>query len=206
MTSKAITAIVLSMTLSTSGFASAQGTNDRDRPDRVDRAEGSRQQERSGNRGPVVNNAPSRSSQHAQNTPPGHNNPPPRVNERNHNNPPGQRGYNNAPGQHGYNNPPGQRGYNNPPGHRGYNNQPYHNAPQVYPNARHGERGVGPGYRYYRGDRLPLESRRRQYVVEDWRGHHLTPPPRGYHWVQSGGDYVLVAIATGIILQILLSN
>lgn len=176
MNSKAITAIVLSMTLSASGFASAQGNNDRDRLDRVDRVQGAHSQEHPGSRGPVVNNAPSRSSRHAENTPPGHNNPP------------------------------GQRGYNNPPGQRGYNNQPYHNAPQVYPNARHGERGVGPGYRYYRGDRMPLESRRRQYVVEDWRGHHLTPPPRGYHWVQSGGDYVLVAIATGIILQILLSN
>jgi Ni/Co efflux regulator RcnB len=29
--------------------------------------------------------------------------------------------------------------------------------------------------------------------------------PRGYHWVQAG-DYVLVAIATGIIVQLLLNN
>lgn len=31
-------------------------------------------------------------------------------------------------------------------------------------------------------------------------------PPRGYHWAQSGGDYLLVAIATGVILQLLLNN
>ena len=31
-------------------------------------------------------------------------------------------------------------------------------------------------------------------------------PPRGYHWVQNGPDYVLVAIATGIIAQILLNH
>jgi Ni/Co efflux regulator RcnB len=43
-------------------------------------------------------------------------------------------------------------------------------------------------------------------VVEDWRGHRLSAPPRGYHWVQTGADYVLVAIATGVILQLLLSN
>lgn len=43
-------------------------------------------------------------------------------------------------------------------------------------------------------------------MVEDWRGHHLNTPPRGYHWVQSGADYVLVAIATGVILQLLLAN
>ena len=46
----------------------------------------------------------------------------------------------------------------------------------------------------------------RQYVVEDWRGHRLSAPPRGYHWVQVGADYVLVAVATGIILQMMLAN
>jgi Ni/Co efflux regulator RcnB len=65
-------------------------------------------------------------------------------------------------------------------------------------------RGAGPGHNFYRGDRLPWEYRQRTYVVEDWRGHHLSAPPRGYHWVQAGGDYVLVAIATGVILQLLL--
>lgn len=65
-------------------------------------------------------------------------------------------------------------------------------------------RGAGPGHDFYRGDRLPWEYRQRTYVVEDWRGHRLSAPPRGYHWVQTGGDYVLVAIATGVILQLLL--
>jgi Ni/Co efflux regulator RcnB len=69
-----------------------------------------------------------------------------------------------------------------------------------------GERGAGPDHSYYRGQRLPAEYRSRQYVVEDWRGHHLSAPPRGYHWVQSGADYVLVAIATGVILQLLLNH
>ncbi len=68
------------------------------------------------------------------------------------------------------------------------------------------ERGAGPDRSFYRGQRLPPQYRTRQYVVEDWRGHHLSAPPRGYHWVQSGGDYLLVAITTGIIMQLLLSN
>jgi Ni/Co efflux regulator RcnB len=51
-----------------------------------------------------------------------------------------------------------------------------------------------------------MEYRGYRYVVEDWRGHQLTAPPRGYHWVQAGRDYVLVAIATGVILQLLLNN
>jgi Ni/Co efflux regulator RcnB len=68
------------------------------------------------------------------------------------------------------------------------------------------ERGAGPSHSFHRGDRLPPEYRNRQYVVDDWRGHHLNAPPRGYHWVQTGGDYVLVAISTGIILNFLLGN
>lgn len=68
------------------------------------------------------------------------------------------------------------------------------------------ERGAGPDHRFHRGDRLPPEYHNRNYVVDDWRGHHLRAPPRGYHWVQIGGDYVLVAIATGIIMQLLLNH
>ena len=68
------------------------------------------------------------------------------------------------------------------------------------------ERGAGPNHDFRRGDRLPREYRNRQYVVDDWRGHRLSAPPRGYHWVQTGGDYVLVAITTGVILQLLLNN
>ena len=71
---------------------------------------------------------------------------------------------------------------------------------------RRDQRGAGPNHDFHRGQRLPAEYRHRQYVVDDWRGHHLSAPPRGYHWVQTGGDYVLVAIATGIIMQLLLSN
>jgi Ni/Co efflux regulator RcnB len=67
-------------------------------------------------------------------------------------------------------------------------------------------RGADSNRNFHRGGRLPQEYRNRQYVVEDWRGHHLSAPPRGYQWVQAGGDYVLIAIATGIIAQILLSQ
>lgn len=71
---------------------------------------------------------------------------------------------------------------------------------------RRDERGAGPNQDFRRGDRLPPEYRGRYYVVDDWRGHRLSQPPRGYHWIQTGGDYVLVAITTGIILQILLNH
>ena len=90
-----------------------------------------------------------------------------------------------------------------------YRAQPQHDARgfgRGHNEEMRGGRGAGPNHEYYRGDRLPAEYRNRQYVVEDWRGHNLSAPPRGYHWVQSGGDYVLVAIATGVILQLLLGR
>lgn len=58
----------------------------------------------------------------------------------------------------------------------------------------------------HRGGQLPMEYRSRSYVVDDWRGHRLSAPPRGYQWVQAGNDYLLVAITTGIIASILLNQ
>jgi Ni/Co efflux regulator RcnB len=69
-----------------------------------------------------------------------------------------------------------------------------------------GEMGAGPRHDMRRGEHLSDEYRSRQYVVDDWRGHRLRQPPRGYHWVQAGSDYVLVAIGTGIIADILLNH
>lgn len=80
------------------------------------------------------------------------------------------------------------------------------NQSRGYGNDHRYERGAGPDHNFHRGARMPYEYRTRQYVVEDWRGHRLSAPPRGYHWVQSGSDYLLVAITTGIILQMLLNN
>jgi Ni/Co efflux regulator RcnB len=69
---------------------------------------------------------------------------------------------------------------------------------RYYYNAR------GPEFR--RGAYLPREYRHRQYVVVNHRAHRLAPPPGGQQWVQVGGDYVLVAIATGIIASIILAR
>ena len=62
------------------------------------------------------------------------------------------------------------------------------------------------GAEWRRGGHVPNQYRSKQYVVNDWRGHHLNAPPRGHQWVQVGGDYVLVAIATGVIVQLLLNQ
>jgi Ni/Co efflux regulator RcnB len=66
--------------------------------------------------------------------------------------------------------------------------------------------GAGPNHDLRRGGRLPANYRNRQYVVNDYRSHNLRPPPRGYHWVQTGGDYVLAAIATGVITDLIINS
>lgn len=117
--------------------------------------------------------------------------------------PPGMRVYP-APGQPSYQQP-GRPGYQQP-GRPGYQ-QP--GRPGYAPRAdgrRYNEYGAGPDHNFHPGDRLPPEYRNYNYVVNDWRGHHLSPPPPGYQWVQTGADYVLIAIATGLIVQLLLSN
>lgn len=80
--------------------------------------------------------------------------------------------------------------------------------------AREDRRDAREARRYYnarssefrRGGRLPGELRQRHYVVNDWRRHHLAAPPRGHQWVQVGPDYVLAAVATGIIVNMVLSR
>jgi Ni/Co efflux regulator RcnB len=68
-------------------------------------------------------------------------------------------------------------------------------------------RDVRYDYRAWRrGDRLPRYYRD-QYVVVDYRRHGLRAPPRGYHYVRDDrGDYLLVGIATGVILGLILAD
>lgn len=69
-----------------------------------------------------------------------------------------------------------------------------------------GYHGAGPDHRWVKGYRLPPQYRGPNYVVNDWRGHRLSAPPRGYQWVQYGGDYMLVAIASGVITQLIING
>jgi Ni/Co efflux regulator RcnB len=77
------------------------------------------------------------------------------------------------------------------------NNRDFRNNHRYY-NARSPE--------FRRGHYIPYEYRHRQYFVVDHRGHRLAPPPRGHQWVQVGTDYVLIAIATGLIANIILNH
>ncbi|MBH2018261.1 MAG: RcnB family protein [Burkholderiales bacterium] len=91
--------------------------------------------------------------------------------------------------------------------HRDHRNGPNAGARGFERQDADGDRQYGArGPQFHRGGRIPQEYRNRQYVVNDWRGHHLNAPPRGHQWVQVGADYVLIAIATGVIAQLVLGQ
>ncbi|HEX5694571.1 MAG TPA: RcnB family protein [Arenimonas sp.] len=61
------------------------------------------------------------------------------------------------------------------------------------------------GYRHVRwnvGHRMPAAYYGRPYYV-DYHAYRLPPPPYGHRWVRSDRDVVLVAIATGLVLDVL---
>lgn len=99
---------------------------------------------------------------------------------------------------------PDRREMYQPPPRDMYRHDPY--ARRYMRDDRMDRRWPGPDREYQRGDRLPMDYRQDAYVVEDWRGHGLRTPPRGYQWVQSGADYILIGMATGLILDILLNH
>jgi Ni/Co efflux regulator RcnB len=66
---------------------------------------------------------------------------------------------------------------------------------------RHAER---PQWRSWkRGDRFDRRYARDYQILDHRRYRALRPPPRGYHYVRSGNDAVLVGIATGIVAAVI---
>ncbi|MFL9996535.1 RcnB family protein [Paraburkholderia sediminicola] len=98
---------------------------------------------------------------------------------------------------------PSQRGPN--PGHQVQQHGHGH-APAPHEASLGGPGGPVPHNDWHKGERLPAEYRDRNYVVDNWHEHGLQAPPRGYQWVGVNGDYVLAAIATGVIANVLLNG
>jgi len=74
----------------------------------------------------------------------------------------------------------------------------------VYRPAYHS--GYGPP-RWARGVRYYDHGYGPTYVVRDYHGYGLRAPPRGHYWRRSdAGDYLLVAVATGIITDLILRH
>ncbi|WP_251975917.1 RcnB family protein [Salinicola avicenniae] len=93
-----------------------------------------------------------------------------------------------------------------PPGHQGHGGGHHHQAHHGDDHRGHGGRdfdhhgwheGGHLSRHYYHDDR---------YWVRDWHARHLSPPPRGHRWLHIDGDYVLAAVATGVITAIVLGH
>ena len=89
---------------------------------------------------------------------------------------------------------------------------PSHHQPAPPPKVvevRHGPRHAPPpprhvAYQLRRGDRLPPHLR--GYQVHDWKRAGLHRPPRGHEWRRIDGRDVLIAVATGVITDIILRS
>lgn len=81
---------------------------------------------------------------------------------------------------------------------------------EVYPVPAY---GYGPPPRHYgpprwaRGHRIHDYGWAPTYVIVDYDRYGLRHPPRGYHWRRDDrGDWLLVAIASGIIADVILGH
>jgi Ni/Co efflux regulator RcnB len=54
--------------------------------------------------------------------------------------------------------------------------------------------------RWARGHRLSPADRRHMAQVRDYRYYKLRPPPRGQQWVRVDNDFLLISLATGVIV------
>lgn len=82
-----------------------------------------------------------------------------------------------------------------------YQNRWHYGAP---PSAYYRSPYYRPGYHAWRrGAYLPPYYRSRGYVIYDYGRYRLRHPPRGYYWYRSGSDFILAAIATGLIYEVI---
>jgi Ni/Co efflux regulator RcnB len=61
----------------------------------------------------------------------------------------------------------------------------------------------GNWHRFKKGERFD-RNRAQNYRVVNYHTYrsHLRAPPRGYHWVQSGNDALLVAVTSGVVASV----
>jgi hypothetical protein len=72
----------------------------------------------------------------------------------------------------------------------------------------YGRGGFGPGPArapygggWRRGQYLPPAER--GFAVNDYGRYHLRHPPRGYYWSRVGNDFVLAAVGSGLIFDVI---
>lgn len=79
----------------------------------------------------------------------------------------------------------------------------YQQPARVYQQPGYAYRAQAP--RFYRGGYLPHAYRNRGYYVNNWNAYPaLYAPPYGYQWMNVDGNFLLVALATGLIANALI--
>ncbi len=66
-------------------------------------------------------------------------------------------------------------------------------------------RDQGANHRWSRGEQMGYSDWNSASRV-DYRRNHLSRPPRGYEWRQQNGQYILGAVATGMIASIIMNS
>lgn len=92
---------------------------------------------------------------------------------------------------------------------QGHNNNRYDNhrpGPAMHGPAMHGPSAREHArHNWRKGGHIARNDWGRGRQV-DWRRHHLHRPNRGYEWREVDGNYVLAAVATGVIATVILAN
>jgi len=63
----------------------------------------------------------------------------------------------------------------------------------------------GANHRWNRGDRMGYDDWSNAQPV-NYRAHHLRRPPHGYAWRETNGQFILAAVATGLVASIIVDN
>lgn len=95
--------------------------------------------------------------------------------------------------------PQQQQQQKSPP--QGHNGQPQHTSQHQQRGMQQAEHRGKPDFR--RGHALPQQYRGKGYQVSDWKKRGLKSPPSGHRWMNVDGNYVLIAVATGVIASVI---
>ena len=63
-----------------------------------------------------------------------------------------------------------------------------------------------PHHDWHKGGRIERGDWDRGVRVSDYRHYHLSRPPRGYEWRRVDNNYVLAAVAGGLIASVILAS
>jgi Ni/Co efflux regulator RcnB len=75
---------------------------------------------------------------------------------------------------------------------------------QPYQHADWGQ-DQGAQHQWNHGDRMGRNDWSTAQPV-DYRAHHLRRPPHGYAWRESNGQFILAAVATGVVASVILDH